>query len=163
MPIPASHDLVFVAHQTRGRGAAHARPAELTNSTPRTRVPSECDASAPSAWLCLWLWLWGPPVVFLLRLVRSWHLLPREAGHCYSARPAAQTRLRRRAFALPRTLMSLTPGFQCVHPRTLMTKLPASVSSPQDTPPSIPMATTTLLLAALVIKKRVSGEGLGPT
>ena len=48
-------------------------------------------------------------------------------------------------------------------PRTLMTKLPASFSSPQDTPPSIPMATTTLLLAALVIKKRVSGEGLGPT
>jgi hypothetical protein len=92
----------------------------------------------------------------------AWHLLlrgysalraprqrGREGGREGGARGAARS-LTTPTRPLLQTLMSLTPGFQCVHPRTLMPKLPASFSSPQDTlllfpvlsiQPSIPMAT----------------------
>jgi hypothetical protein len=94
-----------------------------------------------------WSWTWHG--IFFSVATAPCARPDKEGGREGGARGAARS-LTTPTRPLLQTLMSLTPGFQCVHPRTLMPKLPASFSSPQDTlllfpvlsiQPSIPMAT----------------------
>jgi hypothetical protein len=141
--------------RSRGRLARHARTVSsicLSVRNPNLRAYQSYSKYCSAVQRGRPVGCGGVVFVFLL--------LASSSPPCYSVRRTRQGCVADPP-ALTQTLMSLTPGFQCVHPRTLMTNSDPRLSflTTRYTSPPSSMATATLVV---VIKKTCQQRGSGP-